>query len=271
VFPFRNTVARAIMTERLTAAPLTLAVACPKSVFPASVQTVLDRSLAPDRNLRFSSASEFAAAIAAIERSNRNPVKPAVADAQTRPWTTQPPPTRASSPGRRNVRIRDRIAAFSSSRITALGIAAGIVAVGAIVVLFAGPRTGASRDASGTATAGETTSRLVQQDPSSATIVIDPETATDVLFGLLQRLQAENPAMDALTAVESVRDTAEAIYRAVGVSDQDRGLAAYIVAIYYNVGRDASQCRDWLNRALSMDPQRPGFRELSTSCAAASR
>jgi serine/threonine-protein kinase len=97
-------------------------------------------------------------------------------------------------------------------------------------------------------------------NPATAIHVASAD-AQDVLFRLLERF--DTPASP--ETARAVRDTAEVIF-AMAIPPVQRALAAYVQATAYQALHDASGCRTWINRALELRPDGPGYRDLLQSC-----
>jgi hypothetical protein len=84
-----------------------------------------------------------------------------------------------------------------------------------------------------------------------------------VLWRQLDRLGPPYPARDVLTAV---RDSAQAVWELDGAKAQDRAFSAYILgSTWYALG-SASECRSWIQRALTLRPDGPGYRAMLDNC-----
>ena len=82
--------------------------------------------------------------------------------------------------------------------------------------------------------------------------------ANTTLWRQLDRLGPPAPTRAQLLAI---RDTAAAYWNLPGVGNQDRARAAYIVAsTFIAVDADSSRIIMWLQRAVSLDPNNPGYR-----------
>jgi serine/threonine-protein kinase len=94
-------------------------------------------------------------------------------------------------------------------------------------------------------------------------ITISLAGATDVLWRQLDRLGPPYPAREVLTAV---RDSAQAVWELDGAKAQDRAFSAYILgSTWYALG-SASECRSWIQRALTLRPDGPGYRAMLDNC-----
>jgi serine/threonine-protein kinase len=87
-------------------------------------------------------------------------------------------------------------------------------------------------------------------------ITISLAGATDVLWRQLDRLGPPYPA----------RDSAQAVWELDGAKAQDRAFSAYILgSTWYALG-SASECRSWIQRALTLRPDGPGYRAMLDNC-----
>lgn len=94
-------------------------------------------------------------------------------------------------------------------------------------------------------------------------IAISAAGASDVLWRQLDRLGPPYPGREVLTAV---RDSAQAVWELDGAKAQDRALSAYILgSTWYALG-SASECRSWIQRALALRPDGPGYRAMLDNC-----
>jgi hypothetical protein len=84
-----------------------------------------------------------------------------------------------------------------------------------------------------------------------------------MLWRQLDRLGPPSPAREVLTAV---RDSAQAVWDLSGAKTQDRALSAYILgSAWYALG-NPSECRSWIQRALTLRPDGPGYRAMLDNC-----
>jgi serine/threonine protein kinase len=297
-YPFRSRGSHAIMSERMTTPPLTLENAFPQGVFPAGVQSVLDRAMTRNRDERYARAGDLAADLAALERAGRAkaqesaeaPTMPWLAqpatEAATMPWLPQPPPTRATPTATGSTAVQDP-SARSRTRTShiwiALPFAAAAGLLGVWVALHAVGPAPSSTDGTGAGTptegesgqqkeggagvvTGDTGTHGGPVDPTGGGIAIDPARAEDVLIGLLDRLPGPGSSTYSAAGLQAIHDTAEAFYASTSVGSRDRAFAAYIIASYHEVRGDTPKCREWTGNALSLDPAGPGYRKLFERC-----
>jgi serine/threonine protein kinase len=288
-YPFRSREAVAIMSERMTAPALTLEQAFPQDVFPAAVQSVLDRAMARNRDDRYAHSADFAADLAALEQrgtvrsqERSDATKPWLAqpptEAPTLPWLPTPPPTRTATPPTLGpTAVQDRAPRTGRGRRSPALIAVPIAAVagllGVWVALHAwGPGSATATDGAGAITVGSPggggdsskgdTSHVDPVEPTGGGIVIDPTRVEDVLLGLLDRLPSPGSSALSAAGLQAIRDTAEATWELTSIGSADRALAAYLIASYFDLGGDSRQCREWIGRALALDPGGRGYQEL---------
>lgn len=97
----------------------------------------------------------------------------------------------------------------------------------------------------------------------SGGIAISAAGATPMLWRQLDRLGPPYPAREVLTAV---RDSAQAVWELDGAATQDRAFSAYILgSAWYALG-NTSECRSWIQRALTLRPDGPGYRAMLDNC-----
>lgn len=97
----------------------------------------------------------------------------------------------------------------------------------------------------------------------SNAISISPAGATDLLWRQLDLLGPPYPSRAVLTAV---RDSATAVWELGGASTQDRAFSAYVLGSTWFALGSASECTTWIQRALKLRPDGPGYHTMLDNC-----
>jgi serine/threonine protein kinase len=284
--PFRGREPQDLMVERLTRAPLRLSEAAPDRRFPPQLQQVLDRALARRPAERQESAAELGRELAAA----REP---------------EPPPT-IFTPSHRVARWGVKTWAAAGAVVLLVLAGSGLVVhwrggtaddpPTVVVDHETELEEDAQREnqhatgdpnADPTATpeddrqpppgtgAGDPSRPVVVEPPPTVVDVprpavrrVDPAVANDILFRQLDALGPPEPPRSRLQAIV---DTAEIVWSQSDVATNDRALAAYIAGTARLTLGDARGCVTWLERALRLRPDGPGYRDLLNSCRAGAR
>ncbi len=99
--------------------------------------------------------------------------------------------------------------------------------------------------------------------PSAPTISIPVADASDIVFRQFENLGPPTPGRPSLTAI---RDTAEAVWGLNGAPTADRAMAAYVVGSAWLALGDAGRCASWLERAIELRPDGPGYSVMLANC-----
>jgi hypothetical protein len=94
-------------------------------------------------------------------------------------------------------------------------------------------------------------------------------TAEQASAALLRQLDllGDDPAIRVPRGVlQAVRDTATLVWRLSDAGARDRAFAAYVLGSAWLAAEEPGQCVTWLERALTLRPDGPGFQELLASC-----
>ncbi len=268
--PFEATSVQETMIKRLTDEPTTLAAARPDLSFPPGLQPVLDTALARTPTERYQSVAKFAADVAAVTG---------------RPTASAVPHTRSMGDTEGKTQLLDPTAGGATQRISAkqaapakkrslIPVVAGVVVIlaggGAWVALNGGNRaspppppptnpadttTHVARDS-----AHQTTHRASPPPaPAAATSRVDVSKAHDVLDTLfLERLDSTTAAM--------VRDSALKFYNAAGISQKDKGYAAFVVGqAFFQLKERATGC-SYIRIASTIDPGDHSYARVLEQC-----
>jgi len=268
--PFEATSVQETMIKRLTDEPTTLADARPDLSFPPGLQPVLDTALARTPTERYQSVAKFAADVAAVTG---------------RPTASAVPHTRSMGDTEGKTQLLDTTAGGATQRISAQQAAPAkkrslIPAVAGVVVILAGggawvalnagnkpsPPLAAPTNPADTTkhvahdTARQTTQRASPPPaPAAATSRVDVSKAHDALDTLfLERLDSTTAAM--------VRDSALKFYKAAGISQKDKGYAAFVVGqAFFQLKERATGC-SYIRIASNIDPGDHSYATLLGQC-----
>jgi eukaryotic-like serine/threonine-protein kinase len=269
--PFEADTVQETMIKRLTDDPAKLADVRPDLSFPAGLQPVLDTALARTPAERYQSVAKFAADVGAI-------VVPSSGTASV-------PRTRGGTDTEGKTQLLDAHAATPTTRISAqvrapaapkrkplVAIALGVAIVlgggGAWIVLSGGNKasgtaadsSAVSRDTAGFAQRVDTTTRANRQGGNTTPPLAPPVAPPPAAASRINVARARDALdelflekLDSLTAL-MVRDSALALYTAAGMSEKDRGYAAFVVGqAYFQLKKRADGCR-YVRTASSIDP-----------------
>jgi serine/threonine protein kinase len=273
--PFRASHPQDLMVERLTQPPLRLDEAAPERPFPPSLQQVLDRALARRPADRQASAAALARELAALR-------------ARETPRTLFAPSLRPTR------RISRRIAAGAALVLlggAGFGLAAHLrrdtppTPGTSATELDAWTVDASQADPSGTRSEEDP---LPRQDSvpterdrphsDSADPVAPPpsprnahpqRTAADLgdIHDLLWRqFDASGPPHPSRATLNAIRDTALLVWARSDARSDDRAFAAYIVGYVHMALRNPRECVTWIEQALRLRPDGPGYRDLLDGC-----
>jgi serine/threonine protein kinase len=252
--PFEATTVQEAMIKRLTEEPAKLAETRPDLSFPAGLQAVIDTALARTPAERYQSVAKFAADVAAVT-GRPTPRAVPLTDEKTQLLDAA---GAATSP---TTRISAKHPA--SRKRSFVPVAVGLVVVlaggGAWIALSGGTRASGtpsnsvpvSHDTAKLAGRTDTTARGNRQGgrttPPTARPRVNVAQARDALDDLfLVKLDSATAAM--------VRDSALTFYTAAGMSDRDKGYAAFVVGqAYFRLKDRAGGCR-YVRTANGIDP-----------------
>jgi serine/threonine protein kinase len=99
--------------------------------------------------------------------------------------------------------------------------------------------------------------------PAPAGIRLAADEINPALWRQFENLGPPTPSRGMLTAI---RDTSDAVWSMAGVPNSDRAFSAYIAGSAWFALGNASQCVTWLERALQIRPDGPGYREMLDNC-----
>ncbi|MBA4156232.1 MAG: serine/threonine protein kinase [Gemmatimonadetes bacterium] len=93
-------------------------------------------------------------------------------------------------------------------------------------------------------------------------------TAEEANAALLRQLDLLGDGAGARPAreLEAIRDTATLVWQFDGAGARNRAFAAYVLGSAWLAAGEAGQCVTWLERALSLRPDGPGFAALLENC-----
>ena len=258
--PFEATTAQETMIKRLTDEPTKLVEARPDLSFPAGLQPVLDTALARTPIERYQTVAKFAADVAAVTG---------------RPVTHSVPQTEAKTQlldttGGATQRMSAKRPAPPKKR-SLIPIAIGAVVIlaggGAWVALNGGNKTNnppldTSRVSPDTATRPGTTQTGDSGRRSAGRTLplrsgLNAARAGDSLDVLLDKIDELSGTM--------LRDAALDIYNAAGVSEKNKGMAAYLAATGWSRLDDQRNTCAWAERAVRHDPSSSAFSALKQS------
>jgi serine/threonine protein kinase len=279
--PFRAREPQDLMVERLTKPPLRLDEVAPDRHFPPTLQQTLDRALARRPTDRQESAAALAKELAAAREPETPPTIFApthrVARWRARTWVAAGAAVVLLLAGSglivhwRGAGTADppRVVADAEEEWTTGQRGDGVpvdTGVEATSPEPAGPLSGApASPQQGTETERPLPPPPVVQ-PTAARV--DPGAANDILFRQLDALGEPDPSRARLNAIG---DTAEIIWGQADVPGNDRAFAAYVAGTVRLALGDAAGCVRWLERALRLRPDGPGYQGLLDSCRAGAR
>ena len=277
--PFEATTVQETMIKRLTDEPTKLAEARPDLSFPAGLQPVLDTAMARTPMERYQTVAKFAADVSAVTGAHAPAVVPrtraGIADTEGKTQLLD------TSIGGATQRMSVKKAPPQKRSLIP-------VAVGVVVILAGGGAwvalNGGSKGPNPTNPSPADTGRVVPD--TAKQIVITPpsngtrrggNTAPPAAPPLLNVAQAnallENlfDGLDGKTlAATLVRDSAEHIYNARGISTADSAFAAYIVANAFARLDDEEPRRghkatalQWAQRAVQLQPSSRSYLQLA--------
>jgi eukaryotic-like serine/threonine-protein kinase len=282
--PFEATSVQETMIKRLTDEPVTLAVARPDLTFPAGLQPILDTALARTPQERYQSVAKFAADVAAVTGRPSAVAVPHTrsigdADGKTQLLDTAAGPTQ---------RISAKKAAPppAARKRSLVPVVAGVVVIlaggGAWVALKSGSQakgnsgdstTSVARDTArqgGGRQTGDITTLAVRDTthrtspppaapPAAVTARVDVSKAHDALNNLFfERLDSTTATM--------VRDSALQFYTAAGISQKDKGYAAFVVGqAYFQLKKRPMGC-SYIRIANDIDPADRTYATLLGQC-----
>jgi len=287
--PFRGGTTQEVMLQRLTAEPLPLGQIRADLAGTPGLQPILDRGLAREKDARYADAAAFGADLDRLVAG-----QPPAATVAARTTVRELPETVVASSTQRPTAA----VGGGSKRGWVIGAIAvlAVAAAGTPFVLNArgggdaGPGPifvdsgSAPVDSSHNVTPPDSQNRPVPKPPNpredstkpapgpeppkpqpSGGIVVSVAEANGKLLDLLDRLIDAGETTNASLS-NAVRDTANAIWELQGLSNDDKALAAYVLASAYLNLRNRNECVRWIDRADELRPNAPGYAALRTSC-----
>ena len=266
--PFEATTVQETMIKRLTDEPTKLADARPDLSFPPGLQPVLDTALARTPAERYQSVAKFAADIGAITGRPETASVPQTrgrgsADTEGRTQLLDPSATTPTT--RISAQVRPPVPSRRKSLVpVALGLVVVLVGGGAWVVLSGGNKASGtppdtlpavSTDTAKFGGRSDTTTRGNRQG-GQTTAPTAPPVAPPRVNVAQARDALDDLFLDKLTAATApmVRDSALKFYTATGISEKDKGYAAFVVGqAYFQLGDRATGCR-YVRTANGIDP-----------------
>jgi hypothetical protein len=290
------------MIKRLTDEPAPLAVARPDLTFPPGLQQTFDTAFARMPAERYQQVAKYAADVAAVTGRARAPtsaVPPTRAvDTEARTQVLGAAEAKAAPVAATRTSMGARRAPPRKRSPVPLIVGAVVVVGGGVGAwLFlnspdggpAGPDTTTSTSGAlpapsnqgGIATPGDT-QRFVTQGGTTTPLGGRTETETSTPAGGGERRTAPPRSVDpagAFAALDSlfegldsrilqptvVRDSALRIYNGPGVSEKDRGFAAYVAANAYAALDDRATALEWARKAVTHDPASRAYPALVQS------
>jgi len=287
--PFKADSAQEIMIKRLTDEPAPLAVTRPDLTFPGGLQQTLDTALARMPAERYQQVSKFATDVAAVTGRSRGaaPATPATrsvdTEARTQVLAAGEAKAAAVAATRTSVGARRAASRKRSPVPLILGAVVVIGGAGAAAVLLKGGGTGPVAPDSGTTAGGPApvarnggqtavpsdTQRFVSGGTATPAgggrttpppvASVDPARAADALDALFMGLD------DHTLQAALVRDSALKFYAAAGVTEKDRGFAAYVAANAFAALEDRPRALEWARKAVIHDPASRAYPALVQS------
>ena len=260
--PFEATTVQETMIKRLTDEPTTLAALRPDLTFPAGLQPVLDTALARSPVDRYQTVTKFAADVASVTGVGRGA-------------TAAIPHTRSGGDLDGKTQLLDAAATKQplppapprkrSFLPVAVGVVVVIAAGGAWVALSGGEknnRVAPDSAAVGTRPQNADSGRRshdtgTRTPPRPRPTGISPARAGDSLNTLFDKIDDLSGGM--------LRDAALDIYNTAGVSDKDRGMAAYLVANGFSKLSDRAKTCEWAQRAVALERSSRSYNALQQS------
>jgi eukaryotic-like serine/threonine-protein kinase len=273
--PFRSRIPQDLMVERLTKPPLRLDEVTERQ-FPAQIQRVLDRALARRPGERQASAAEFARELEAA----REPAPP--------PTIYTPAHQQSPRPGP---------AVWAAAAVVVLALGAGGLAfhwrsagsesprqeadAGAAIAAPAddpdADKNGESRPDPGRTEPREdaTAQRDVTATPTPDPPRIDPGPtrpagprldAAEVDALLWRQFDAMAPEGVTRGQLSAIRDTAQMVWNQTDLPRADRAFAAFLVGSTHAYLDNSRECVTWLERAIGLRPDGPGYQALLDNC-----
>jgi hypothetical protein len=259
--PFPADTAQEAMVKRLTDEPAELMEVRPNLRFPAGLQAILDTALARNPVERYQSAAKFAhdlATVLGLSPMASGALLPSTqADAEDETELLQP------------VRARRR-----SLVPIVVGVVVALVGAGAVVTVGRNVRGTGSVPPADTARAVavpplvDTASRAPVAPPRRAPARrpqapvtrarIDVARARGLLDALADSLAPKNASM--------VRDSAQHIFDAAGMTQTDKAYAAYVLGTAYLQLDKRSQGCEWIRVAAQLDPSKAFYGDLYARC-----
>ncbi|HET7275694.1 MAG TPA: serine/threonine-protein kinase [Longimicrobiaceae bacterium] len=295
--PFRAETTQDVMIERLTERPLPLDQVAPRVDWPPELQRVLDHALERRPTDRHASAAAFATEITQAvsgDRTRQNELpETRISGARTEPTIRAKLPSAwrkwgVAAAGAALVAVV--VAAASLMRGTApeevpaaipsglaeapppvTAAAAEIATVTDSLVATAIPEEPeAEMPVTGMAELSSVTTEIARPAGvaiSDAGIVVPVGEANEMLWRQLDLL---GPPYPSRADLNSIRDTLEAVWNLDGVVKEDRAFAAYILGSTWFALGDRPRCATWIERALQLRPDGPGFAAMLDNCAGTS-
>jgi protein kinase-like protein len=288
--PFEASTVQETMIKRLTDDPAKLAETRPDLSFPSGLQGVLDTALARSPVDRYQTVAKFASDIAAVTGVGRGhsaavPQTRADVDGQTQLLDTAATKQMArrgtpaivpggggggGTPAPPRPKKRSLVPLVVGVVVALGGGGAGAVmllggndkpdSTGAVPQDTAGRvgirQTGDSQKAHGVTTLANRDT-ATRTPPRPLRTGIDPARAGDSLNTLFDKIDDLSGTM--------LRDAALDIYNALGVSDKDKAMAAYLVANGFSKLSDQPKTCEWAQKAVTYDRASRSYAALQRS------
>ena len=266
--PFEATTVQETMIKRLTDEPTKLADARPDLSFPAGLQPVIDTALARTPAERYQSVAKFAADIGAIIGVARSSAVPHTRGPDTDSKTQLLDPRSATPTTRISAQVRGPAQTRKPLWAAVLGLVMLVAGGGAWVVLSGGNKATGRTTADSGAVSGDTSRRPTRTTPPAAPPSAPPAGPTAPPRATLNLARARE-ALDDLfldkldsTTARMVRDSAMRFYTAAGMSEQDQGYAAFVVAnAHFQLKDRPTGCR-YIRSASALDPANTTYQTL---------
>ena len=273
--PFHADTVQEAMIKRLTDVPATLATTRPDLSFPPGLQPTFETALARLPAERYQQVAKYAHDVATVTGSGRGAATAAIpatrvgADDRTQVLSASPTAVGAKAKSAAPARQRSKLPLIGAT-VAVLGVAG----FGTMKVLGGNGAAAADSTAKPPLVSADTTGRSnpTNQRPTGTrqnggttpagpnqTRRVDAARADVALDSLMEKFDAE------ALAATVIRDSALSIYNGDGVSEKDRGFAAYIASSAYARLDDRPEALRWARLAVQRDPSVRAYGQLVTS------
>jgi serine/threonine-protein kinase len=259
--PFPADSVQEAMIKRLTDEPAELLEVRPDLHFPAGLQQILDTALARNPVDRYQSAAKFAhdlAAVAGLSRDGGAGLPVTLGGSDDKTELIEP------------VRARKRSSVpIAVGVIVVLGAAGAVVTIGRTVRQSSGaPPAETAQQITPSPSPVDTATRAPVLPPRRGPLKQSRAPATGPRIDVARAQALLDVLADSLAPVNAgmVRDSAQHIFDAPGITPKDKALAAYVLGTAYLQLNDRSQGCDWIGRAAHLDPAKAFYGDLYARC-----